>query len=136
MNDILLHSYKFESFSYIPQNIQSMGLNHICYDGLQVTVSDSGVRTILLDRPKRNNALTIQMMEYITHIINEASKDGDKTKLIYITGGNGNYFSSGNDLKNYFPKEDIDPVILLESATKTFQEFVKALINCPKIGKS
>ena len=111
-------------------------MNHICYDGLQVTVSDSGVRTILLDRPKRNNALTIQMMEHITHIINEASKDGDKTKLIYITGGNGNYFSSGNDLRNYFPKEDIDPVVLLESATKTFQEFVKALINCPKIGKS
>ena len=112
------------------------GTNHICYDGLKVTVSDSGVRTILLDRPRRNNAFTIQMMEYITHIINEASKDGDKTKLIYITGGNGNYFSSGNDLQNYFPKEDIDPVVLLDSATKTFQEFVKSLINCHKIGKS
>ena len=112
------------------------GVNHIYYDGLKVTVSDSGVRTIFLDRPRRNNALTIQMMEYITHIINDASKDGDKTKLIYITGGNGNYFSSGNDLQNYFPKEDIDPVVLLESATKTFEEFVKALINCSKIGKS
>ena len=111
-------------------------LRQISYDGLEVSLSHLGVRTILLNRPRRNNALTVQMMADITHVINEASKDGDKTRLIYITGGNGSYFSSGNDLQNYFPKEDIDPVTLLESATRIFQEFVTALINFPKIGKS
>ena len=109
-------------------------VEHISYNGIKVSLSDSGIRTILLNRSKRNNALTVQMMADLTHIINEAARDGDKTKLIYITGGNGNYFSSGNDLQNYFPKEDIDPVTLLESATKTFQDFVAALIDFPKIG--
>ena len=110
-------------------------IEHISFDGLKMTLTDSGIRTILLDRLKRNNALTVQMLGDITHIINDAAIDGDKTKLLYITGGNGNYFSSGNDLQNYFPKEDIDPVTLLETAIKTFEDFVKAFINFPKLGK-
>ena len=105
------------------------------YNGLQVTLTDSGIRTILLDRSKRNNAWTIQMFEDVTKILNEASVDGDRTKLLYITGGSGKYFSSGNDLLNYFPKEETDPALLLESATNTVEKYFQAFINYPKIGR-
>ena len=106
----------------------------INYDGIKVTVSDSGIRTIWLNRPKRNNAMTINMFSDIANILNQAAKDGERTKLVYISGGNCRYFSSGNDLLNYFPKEEIDPVLLLDSATKAFEDYVEAFINFPKIG--
>ena len=105
------------------------------YYGLNVTLTDSGIRTILLTRLKRNNAMTLQMFTQITTVLNEAAKDEDKTKLLYITGGSEEYFSSGNDLSNYFPKEEVDPLKLLESATKTFEEYVKAFIDFPKLGR-
>ena len=103
------------------------------YDGIKMTLTDSGIRSILLHRPKRNNAMTIQMFADITKILSDASKDETKTKLLYITGGSGSYFSSGNDLLNYFPKEEIDPILLLESATKVVEEYVQAFIDFPKI---
>ena len=106
----------------------------INYDGIQVTLTVSGIRTVLLNRSKRNNAMTMQMFADITKILNDAATDGDRTKLVYITGGNGNYFSSGNDLLNYFPREEIDPVELLESGSKTFEDYVAAFINFPKLG--
>ena len=106
------------------------------YDGLKVTLTDSGIRTILLNRHKRNNAMTLQMFTKITTVLKEAAKDEDKTKLLYITGGGGEYFSSGNDLSNYFPKEEVDPFELLESATKTFEEYVEAFIDFPKLGRT
>ena len=104
------------------------------FEGIKSTLTSSGIRTILLNRPNRNNALTIQMFEDITRILNDAAKDGDKTKIIYITGAGEKYFSSGNDLLNYFPKGDYDPVALLENATNTVEEFFKAFVNFPKIG--
>ena len=106
------------------------------FDGIKSTLTSSGIRTILLNRPNRNNALTIQMFEDITKILNDAAKDGDKTKIIYITGAGEKYFSSGNDLLNYFPKGDYDPVALLENATNTVEEFFKAFIDFPKIGSN
>ena len=109
-------------------------IESINYDGIQVTLTDSGIRNVLLNRPKRNNAMTIQMFADMTTILKDATNDGDRTKLVYITGGNGSYFSSGNDLLNYFPKEEVDPVELLESATKTFEDYVTAFINFPKLG--
>ena len=96
------------------------------FHGIQSTLTSSGIRTILLNRPDRNNALTIQMFEDITNILNDAAKDGDKTKIVYITGAGEKYFSSGNDLLNYFPKGDYDPVALLENATNTVEGFFKA----------
>merc|ERR1719361_2376576 len=54
-------------------------------------------------------------------------------QIIYITGAGEKYFSSGNDLLNYFPKGDYDPVALLENATNTVEEFFKAFVDFPKI---
>jgi enoyl-CoA hydratase/carnithine racemase len=51
---------------------------------------------ISFNRPEKYNAITSEMYERITQIVNQASKD-EQLVLLTITG-NGKYYSSGTDL--------------------------------------
>ena len=103
------------------------------YGGIKVTLTDSGIRTIFLNRTKRNHALTIKIFKDITNILNDAAIDGDRTKLVYITGGSRKIFSSGNDVLNYFPKDETERELILGSSTNTIEKFFSSFISFPKI---
>ena len=74
------------------------------YNGLTVTISADGIRTIRLNRPSRKNALSMDMYSSIVDALNDAANDG-ATKFVVLTG-TGDYFSSGNDLSNFMNTDD------------------------------
>ncbi len=51
---------------------------------------------VVFNRPEKYNAVTTEMYERITQIVNQASKD-EQLVLLTITG-NGKFYSSGTDL--------------------------------------
>lgn len=62
---------------------------------LLVTIKE-GVLTITLNRPMKMNSITIDMYKMIPDILKDAAKNPE-IKMSIITG-NGDYYSSGNDL--------------------------------------
>ncbi|KAM8901654.1 enoyl-CoA delta isomerase 2 isoform 1-T1 [Lycaon pictus] len=112
------------------------------YETLVVTSEDS-ITKIMMNRPAKKNALTIQMYREIMLALEAASKD-DST--IIVLTGNGDYYSSGNDLMNFMnippgemEKEAKNGAILLRDFVGCFIDFPKplvAVINGPAMGIS
>ena len=65
-------------------------------DGDIQTSGKLGVFKLVLNRPEKKNAVTIDMYSEITRMLNDAAKD-DAVKMVVFTG-DGEYYSSGNDL--------------------------------------
>ncbi|XP_045440187.1 enoyl-CoA delta isomerase 2 isoform X2 [Pipistrellus kuhlii] len=112
------------------------------YENLVVT-SEDGITKIMFNRPTRKNAISTQMYQEIMLALKAASKD-DST--ITVVTGNGDYYSSGNDLANF---TDIPPggveekakqsAIMLRDFVDTFIDFPKpliAVVNGPAVGIS
>ena len=53
---------------------------------------------IVFNRPEKYNAITTEMYERVTQIVNQASKD-EQLVLLTITGS-GKFYSSGTDLSD------------------------------------
>jgi len=94
-------------------------------DGLNLTNSDNGLCTLTLNNPRRRNACNVAMYGCIGDMVTHVSTD-PSVKVLYITG-EGEYFTSGNDLS---PK---DPSTMPSDPTDVFRCMVNAFINCPKL---
>lgn len=112
------------------------------YETLVVT-SEDGITKIMMNRPTKKNAMTTQMYDEIILALKAASKDDS---AITVLTGNGDYYSSGNDLNNF---TDISPegieekakngAILLRDFVDCFIDFPKpliAVVNGPAVGIS
>jgi methylglutaconyl-CoA hydratase len=66
------------------------------YSTLQIH-SESGVHTVLLNRPERRNALTPQLMEDLTHAL-DAAADNPRLRVVILSGA-GSAFCAGLDLE-------------------------------------
>jgi peroxisomal 3,2-trans-enoyl-CoA isomerase len=65
-----------------------------------IVVSDSGgARTILLNRPHKYNAITLQMYREIQEALQAAGED--EAVVCAVLTGAGDYYCSGNDLSNF-----------------------------------
>uniref|UniRef100_A0AC35U278 ACB domain-containing protein n=1 Tax=Rhabditophanes sp. KR3021 TaxID=114890 RepID=A0AC35U278_9BILA len=98
--------------------------------GLDIS-KEGKIFKITLNRPKKYNALTLEMYEKIGDALNESL--ADKTTTITVITGTGSYFCSGNDMSNFASlktKEQIKEVST--SAGAIFDKFVKAFINHDK----
>ncbi|XP_003468868.2 enoyl-CoA delta isomerase 2 isoform X2 [Cavia porcellus] len=101
--------------------------------------SRDGITTITLNRPAKKNAITLQMYEDILLAMNAASQD-DSTITVFT--GNGEYYSSGNDLANFTDnpgglKLSEDGNLPLRKFVDTFIDFPKplvAVVNGPAVG--
>ncbi|XP_032709262.1 enoyl-CoA delta isomerase 2, mitochondrial-like [Lontra canadensis] len=108
-----------------------------------VMTSEDGITKIMLNRPAKKNALTEQMYQEIILALEAASKD-DST--ITVLTGNGDYYSSGNDLTNFtnIPPDGVEAkaknsAILLRDFVGSFIDFPKplvAVVNGPAVGIS
>ncbi|KAM6185483.1 enoyl-CoA delta isomerase 2 [Rhynchocyon petersi] len=115
---------------------------HAGYKTLLVT-SEDGITKIMFNRPTKKNAITTEMYEEIMLALEASSKDDS---AITVVTGNGDYYSSGNDLNNF---TDIPPggveekaknsAILLRNFVGCFIDFPKpliAVVNGPAVGIS
>jgi peroxisomal 3,2-trans-enoyl-CoA isomerase len=92
-------------------------------DDLVIT-SEKGVLTLRVNRPKKKNAMTSQMLKGIVQAMEKVKAD-DSIKVIFLTG-TGDLFSSGNDFNN-FVDNTFDEMIT------NFEGFIKYLIEYPKV---
>ncbi|KAM5298887.1 enoyl-CoA delta isomerase 2 [Ctenodactylus gundi] len=108
-----------------------------------VVTSEDGITKITLNRPSKKNALTTQMYHDIMLALKAASQDNS---AITVFTGNGDYYSSGNDLNNFanvLPDqlEEIakNSAVLLRDFVGCFIDFPKplvAVVNGPAVGIS
>jgi peroxisomal 3,2-trans-enoyl-CoA isomerase len=99
--------------------------------GLEIASKDQ-VLTIRFDRPHKFNAITRDMYMTLTKTFQEVNKD-KSVKVVLLTG-NGEFYSSGNDLSNFaaaMKHPDGFKAGLLESSHILFN-FVESLINLEK----
>lgn len=97
--------------------------------GLSTTVRD-GVRTFVFNQNKRKNALSWAIYDELSSILNEDATNDSIVVTIFT--GDGEYFSSGNDMGSASTgTEDIEAVML--RGWHSFRSFATALINYPKI---
>lgn len=85
---------------------------------------NNGILKIVLNKPKKKNALSLKMYKELGDVINDSSKNDD-IQMVVLTG-TGDFFTSGNEFN----------VSLLENtkrSVQTFKEFVDAVIKCNKL---
>jgi len=100
------------------------------YENLIVT-SSNRVFTIMINRPQKKNALTVETYHEIEAALKEAESD-DSAAVAVITGA-GDFYSSGNDLSNFM--RNLDPAALPKMAKDgrdLLLGFVGAMIDFPK----
>ncbi|XP_003788331.2 enoyl-CoA delta isomerase 2, mitochondrial isoform X1 [Otolemur garnettii] len=112
------------------------------YETLEVT-SEDGITKIMFNRPTKKNAITTQMYHEIMLALKAAGKDDSS---VTVLTGNGDYYSSGNDLTNFTdlppggPEEKAkNSAILLRDFIDCFIDFPKpliAVVNGPAVGIS
>ncbi|NXE97489.1 ECI2 isomerase, partial [Menura novaehollandiae] len=113
---------------------------HDGYETIIVTTKNN-ITKIMFNRPDRKNAINYQMYREIMKALEEAGKN-DCT--IAVITGNGDYYSSGNDLNNFaniqpgeMEKMAKDGAVLLKDFVGHFIDFPKpliAVINGPAVG--
>ncbi|XP_038076462.1 enoyl-CoA delta isomerase 2-like isoform X2 [Patiria miniata] len=99
------------------------------YENLKVSV-DRGVCTIMMNRPKKKNALNRETYEEIIKALDSSGKD-DSVVFSVLTGA-GDFYSGGNDLNNFM---SITPDTMKQAAREggeLLQRFVAAFIDFPK----
>ncbi|NXG66319.1 ECI2 isomerase, partial [Hemiprocne comata] len=113
---------------------------HDGYETIIVTTKNK-ITKIMFNRPDKKNAINRKMYREIIQALEEAGKD-DST--IAVITGNGDYYSSGNDLSNFtdvqpneMEKMAKDGAVLLKEFVGQFIDFPKpliAVVNGPAIG--
>ncbi|XP_061447072.1 enoyl-CoA delta isomerase 2 isoform X2 [Rhineura floridana] len=98
------------------------------YETLEVSTKDN-ITKIVLNRPKVKNAVNQKMYSEIIEALEEAAKDDS---VITVLTGNGDYYSSGNDLNNFvnLPAGGLEEIV--ENAAKQLKDFVNHFIDFPK----
>ncbi|XP_054014942.1 enoyl-CoA delta isomerase 3, peroxisomal-like [Hylaeus anthracinus] len=91
---------------------------------------ENGIQKIVLNRPKKKNAITKLMYEEISRILDEAIQN-DKIYVVVLTG-TGNFFSSGNDFLSLATSQGNDSESL-ENTLSNFKNFVERIITFPKL---
>lgn len=115
------------------------------YDEEIIVTERQGVRLIKFNRPRKKNAFNSKMYQNITRILNEDAKN-DNIVLTILTG-NGDFFSSGNDVmesiqamnssENDSPNSAIEKFNNVEKMIDAFIDYPKiivAVVNGPAIG--
>eukprot|EP01117_Protostelium_nocturnum_P015217 TRINITY_DN5874_c0_g1_i1.p1 TRINITY_DN5874_c0_g1~~TRINITY_DN5874_c0_g1_i1.p1 ORF type:complete len:286 (-),score=94.82 TRINITY_DN5874_c0_g1_i1:72-875(-) len=92
-------------------------------------IRENEILIVKMNRPNRKNAINSEMYDEIAGILEVSSKDS-ALKVLVLTG-NGDYFSSGNDLSVFMSGvEDVDAA--MKEAAKRLTRFVEAFIHFPK----
>lgn len=88
---------------------------------------------IKLDRPKKLNALTKEMYDNINDNLEKVN--GDQSIKAVVLTGNGDFYSSGNDLSNFARamQDEEGPRAGLTKSADILYKFVNSIINLEKL---
>lgn len=95
-----------------------------------VVTTEGGVRTILMNRPAKKNALNYQMYSEIQEAMKAAGED--RSVVVTVLTGAGDYYCSGNDLSNFATIPPEGPKALAAQGKKVLLAFVSGFIHFPK----
>ncbi|KAK2534130.1 Eci2 [Columba guinea] len=98
------------------------------YETIIVTTKNN-ITKIMFNRPDKKNAINHKMYREIIKALEEAGKD-DST--IAVITGNGDYYSSGNDLSNFAGVKPTEMKKMAEDGAVLLKEFVSHFIDFPK----
>ena len=87
-----------------------------------------GIVRIVFNRPKKKNAFNELMYNELIDVLNKLSNDS-QCKICILTG-NGDFYSSGNDLANFI--QLMHPLAMAKKARLICEDVVKAFINFKK----
>lgn len=100
-----------------------------------VTVSDAdGIRTIVLDRPEKKNAMTEPMWRQLGDALAGAKDAGNR---VVVVMGRGAAFCAGNDLRDFLehpPKDEFSPVFQCLLALAALELPLVAAVRGPAVG--
>ncbi|UJR16577.1 hypothetical protein I4U23_003478 [Adineta vaga] len=108
--------------------------SHILSKNIELIKKSSSHWELILNRPNKYNAITSDMYDGITQILNEAAKD-EELVLLSMTG-KGKFYSSGTDLSDpakAFTSAPDDMEVVMEQAITRLKDFIESFINFPKI---
>ncbi|XP_053323565.1 enoyl-CoA delta isomerase 2-like [Spea bombifrons] len=98
------------------------------YETLKVTTQDN-ITTITMNRPKKKNALSLQMYKEIALALDEAARNDC---VLTVLTGFGDYFSSGNDLTNSLKRVFETTEEKINTSFNPFRDLVSKVIDFPK----
>ncbi|XP_065688193.1 enoyl-CoA delta isomerase 2 isoform X1 [Patagioenas fasciata] len=98
------------------------------YETIIVTTKNN-ITKIMFNRPDKKNAINHKMYREIIKALEEAGKDDS---AIAVITGNGDYYSSGNDLSNFTGVKPAEMKKMAEDGAVLLKEFVSHFIDFPK----
>jgi 2-(1,2-epoxy-1,2-dihydrophenyl)acetyl-CoA isomerase len=91
---------------------------------------DSGVATLILDRPDSLNSFNTQMHEEVRTAMGQVKDDADIRCLLLTANGRG--FCAGQDLSDRAVSADTGPPQLGESVDKNYNPLIRSIMKLPK----
>ncbi|XP_069814170.1 enoyl-CoA delta isomerase 2-like [Dendropsophus ebraccatus] len=98
------------------------------YQNIEVTYLDN-ITKIVLNRPKKKNAFSREMYKEVSSALIEAGQDDS---VLTVVTGQGDYFSSGNDLNNALQPFKGSLEEMVEESTGIVKKIVSIVIDFPK----
>lgn len=89
----------------------------------------NGIRSIVLNQPRKRNAISAMMMDLVTEFLIHA--DADPEVRVLILRGAGEHFSSGGDLNQAGPDDEIGPEYSRKSLRR-YEAAIRAVRHCAK----
>lgn len=119
---LLTNSIRYQSTSYLSSKC----------DGFEVE-SKNQILWLKFNRPKKFNAITRDMYSFMTETFEQINSD--KSHKAIVLTGEGDYYSSGNDLTNFVQavKNKDGPRAGMEESAGILKRFVDSLINLEKL---
>lgn len=91
---------------------------------------ENGIYKITLNRPSKKNAINLQMYEEWISALTEAAED--KSVVLAVVTGSGDFYCSGNDLSNFMNIPPDGIAAMAGKAREILERFVNAFIDFPK----
>lgn len=91
-------------------------------------INQSSIRQLILNRPKKNNALNAELIEVLTHHLIQTEKD--KSIKVLVLSGAGKHFCAGIDL--HWIQTGQMPASVLDSPGKKLSDLLQRLYYFPK----
>ena len=91
-----------------------------------ITTTESRVRTVVINRPEKKNALTSAMYDQLSDELERAT--GDSAVRVVVITGVDNVFTAGNDLADFQDGENVGEDFAAFRFLKTLARFPKPLV--------